>query len=142
MRRGFSLAELAIGLAITAVLLGLGLPRLTGILDWIAADRAARDVTTAIAVARATAVAQDERIRVTIAMDSLRVERWVDGVWRPRQAWPGPAAYDVALEVSNPEIVFVPLGMAWGVSNTKVVLRRGSQVETITVSRLGRVKRW
>lgn len=142
MRYGFSLPELTIGLVICAVLLGLGLPRLTGVLDWVAADRAARDVTTAIAVARATAVAQDWRTRVTIAADSLRIDRWEDDVWRPRQAWPGPAAYDVALKVSNPEIVFMPLGMAWGVSNTTVVLRRGSQVETITVSRLGRVKRW
>jgi prepilin-type N-terminal cleavage/methylation domain-containing protein len=142
MRRGFSLPELAIGLAICALLLGIGLPHLAGMLDWVAADRAARDVTTAIAVARATAVAQDERTRVTIAADSLRIDRWSGDTWLRRQSWPGPEGYGVALEVSNPEIVFIPLGMAWGVSNTKVVLRRGTQVETITVSRLGRVKRW
>jgi prepilin-type N-terminal cleavage/methylation domain-containing protein len=142
MRNGFSLPELAIGLAICALLLGMGLPRLAGTLDWVATDRAARDITTAIAVARATAVAQDERTRVTIVADSLRIDWWDGDTWRPRQAWPGPDGYGVALEVSNPEIVFIPLGMAWGVSNTRVVLRRGTRVETITVSRLGRVKRW
>jgi len=48
----------------------------------------------------------------------------------------------VALEVSNPVVVFDPIGLAWGLSNTKVVLRRGVRSETITLSRLGRVKRW
>jgi hypothetical protein len=44
--------------------------------------------------------------------------------------------------VSNPLVVFGPTGMGWGVSNTRITLQRGSQVETITVSRVGRVKRW
>jgi hypothetical protein len=48
----------------------------------------------------------------------------------------------VALEVSNPVVVFEPIGLAWGLSNTTVVLRRGTHVATITISRLGRVKRW
>ena len=44
--------------------------------------------------------------------------------------------------MSNPEVVFGPTGLTWGVSNTKVVLRRGTQVEVLTVSSVGRVKRW
>ena len=58
------------------------------------------------------------------------------------RCWPGPAARHVALEVSNPEVVFDPIGLAWGVSNTKVVFRRGTDVEMLTVSSVGRVKRW
>jgi hypothetical protein len=48
----------------------------------------------------------------------------------------------VQLDVSNPVVVFDATGMGWGGSNTTAVLRRGSQVETITISRVGRVKRW
>ncbi|HKC39250.1 MAG TPA: type II secretion system protein [Gemmatimonadales bacterium] len=142
MARGFSLIELVFVLCIIALLASIGLPRLQPFLDRIAADRAARDVTTALAVARHGAVLQGMRARLTIDADSLRIDRLEPAGWTPWRRWLGPAALRVDLAVSNPEVVFGPTGMGWGVSNTKVVLRRGSQVETITVSRVGRVKRW
>jgi prepilin-type N-terminal cleavage/methylation domain-containing protein len=142
MPRGFTLTELAVALAMVALFLAVGLPRLSGVLDWVAADRAAREVTTALAVARAAAVMRGTRTRVTIAADTLRIDRWEGTDWRPYQRWPGPITEGVMLQVSNPEVVFGPTGMGWGASNTKVVLRRGSHTETITTSRLGRVKRW
>jgi prepilin-type N-terminal cleavage/methylation domain-containing protein len=142
MARGFSLIELAFVLCIIAVLVSIGVPRLQPFLDRIAADHAARDVTTALAVTRHGAVLQGMRARLTIDADSLRIDRLEPAGWTPWRRWPGPSDDRVQLEVSNPEVVFGPTGMGWGVSNTKIVLRRGSQVETITVSRVGRVKRW
>ena len=56
MPRGFTLTELAVALTVAALLFAIGLPGLHGVLDWIAVDRAAREVTTALAVARAAAV--------------------------------------------------------------------------------------
>jgi prepilin-type N-terminal cleavage/methylation domain-containing protein len=142
MAKGFSFVEVVIVLLIVAVLAAVGLPRLGPFLDRIATDQAAREVTTALAVARHGAVLQGMRARLTIAADSLRIDRLEPAAWAPWKRWPGPADLAVGIEVSNPVVVFGPTGMGWGVSNTKVVLRRGSQVETITVSRLGRVKRW
>jgi prepilin-type N-terminal cleavage/methylation domain-containing protein len=142
MARGFSLTELTVAVTVAALLLAIGLPRLEGLLDWAAADRAAREVTTALAVARAAAVMRGTRARVTIAADTLRIDRWEETDWQPYQRWPGPISRGVTLEVSNPEVVFGPTGMGWGASNTRIVLRRGSYTETITTSRLGRVKRW
>jgi prepilin-type N-terminal cleavage/methylation domain-containing protein len=138
--RGFSLLELIIVLAVLAVVLALGMPRLGPALDRIATDGAARDVTTAIAVARTAAVLRGTRARVRIGGDSLRVDREGALGWEPYARWPGPDARGVALKVTNPELVFSPLGLGWGPANTKVLLRRGSQLETITTSRLGRVK--
>ena len=142
MYRGFTLAELVVTIAIVALVAGIGLPRLGHTLDWLAADAAARDVSTALAVARATATMQGIRTRVVIAADTLRLGRWEPPQWVRVRFWPGPAARSVALEVSNPEVVFDPIGLAWGVSNTKVVLRRGTDIEMLTVSSVGRVKRW
>lgn len=142
MAKGFSLIELAIVLCIIAALAAVGLPRLQPFLDRIATDRAAREVTTALAVARHGAVLQGMRARLTIAADSLRIDRLEPAGWTPWKRWPGPADLAVGIEVSNPVVVFGPTGLGWGASNTTVVLRRGSHVETITVSRLGRVKRW
>jgi len=142
MRRGITLAELAVVLAIVAIVTAITLPRLGGLLDWAAGNAAAQEVSTAMAVARRSALMQSTRSRAVIAADTLRIDRWLGDSWGPLHRWPGPNAHGVTLEVSNPEIVFDPIGLGWGVSNTKVVLRRGSHSEMITVSRLGRVKRW
>jgi len=141
MKRGFTLIELVVVLVILTVVIALGVPRLQPAFDRIATDGAARDLTTAIAVARAAAVLQGTRARLRIGVDSLRVDREGARGWEPYARWPGPGAAGVALAVTNPEIVFGPMGLGWGAANTRVELRRGSQLETVTTSRVGRVKR-
>lgn len=142
MRRGFSLPELLAVLAIIAIVTVLAVPRLGDVLDWVAVDGAAHDVTTALAVTRAAAVTQSTLARVAIVLDSLRIDIRVDGVWGPYRRFPGPAARGVQLEVSNPEVIFAPSGIGWGPANTTITLRRGDRMETVTTSRVGRVKRW
>ena len=141
MRRGFTLLELVVVLAIVAMLTTFAVSRLVPLVDWIAADGAARDVTSALAVTRTAAVLRGTRARLRIAADSLRIDRESPAGWEPYARWAGPASAGVTLTVSNPEVVFSPLGIAWGLSNTRIVLSRGSQIETITTSRLGRVRR-
>jgi prepilin-type N-terminal cleavage/methylation domain-containing protein len=142
MRRGFTLAELIMVLAIVAIVMAVTLPRVADVRDWIAVNTAAQEVTTALAVAQNAAIMHSTRARAVIAADSLRIDRWRGDTWGDLLRWPGPGQRGVTLEMSNPEVVFDPIGLGWGLSNTKVVLRRGTRSETITVSRLGRVKRW
>jgi len=129
-------------MAAVAVVTAVTLPRLGGVLDWLAVDNEAVRVTTALAVTRHVAIMRGARARLVVASDSLRIDRWDDRTWIPLLRWVGPREAGVRLEVSNPEIAFGPTGIGWGASNTTVVLRRGSRFETITTSRLGRVKRW
>ena len=142
MRGGFTLLEMVVVLAVVALLTTFVVSRLVPLVDWIAADGAARDMTTALAVTRTAAVLRGARARLRIAADSLRIDREGAAGWEPYARWAGPASAGVSLTVSNPEVVFSPLGIAWGLGNTRIVLRRGSQVETITTSRLGRVRRF
>jgi len=142
VRRGFTLTEMVVVLAVMALLTTIVVSRLVPLVDWIAADGAARDMTTALAVTRTAAVLRGVRARLRIAADSLRIDREGAAGWEPYARWAGPASAGVSLTVSNSEVVFSPLGIAWGLGNTRIVLRRGSQVETITTSRLGRVRRF
>lgn len=141
MRRGFTLIELVVVLAVLAVLATMTIPRCMPVVDWIATDGAARTMTTALAVTRTAAVLRGTRARLHIAADSLRIDCDAAAGWEPYARWAGPASSGVSLSVTNPDIVFGPLGIAWGLSNTRIILRRGSQSETITTSRLGRVRR-
>ena len=142
MRRGLTLVEIVVVLAILAIVTAITLPRLADVWDWLAVNTAAQEVTAAVAVARHSAVMQGTRARVQIAADSLRIDRWIGDSWGAVHRWPGPDRHGVTLAVSNPVVVFDPIGIGWGASNTTVVLRRGTRVEKITLSRIGRVKRW
>jgi len=141
MRRGMTLIELVVVLTILAVLTSFVVARLIPLVDWITTDGAARRVTTALAVTRNAAILRGTRARLRIGADSLRIDREGAAGWEPFARWAGPASAGVSLTVTNPEVVFGPLGIAWGLSNTKIVVSRGSQIETITTSRLGRVRR-
>lgn len=139
---GFTLLELMVVTCIAALLLALAIPRAAHFMDWLATERAVRDVTTALAIGRARAVAFGTRARISFSSDTLRIDRFEMSEWVPWWRTPGPASLGVTLQVSNPVVIFGPNGIGWGASNTTIVLRRGSQVETITTSRVGRVKRW
>lgn len=142
MRRGHTLLELAITVSLVGVVTAAALPRLLGWLDWIAVERSATELTSALVVARGAALTRAARTRLTIGPDSLRLDEWGDGTWVPVGRWPGPDRYSVAMTVSNPIVTFNATGVGRGAANTKVVLTRRLQIATITTSRLGRVKRW
>jgi prepilin-type N-terminal cleavage/methylation domain-containing protein len=142
MRRGLSLPELLLVLTIIGTMLGVALPRLGAWLDWVAVDAAAGEATMAIAVARQQAIMWGTRTQLVMRADTLAIDTLGPQRWSRWRAYPGPAARRVVVAVSNARIVFAPNGIAWGASNTTIVLRRGSRSETITVSRVGRVKRW
>jgi prepilin-type N-terminal cleavage/methylation domain-containing protein len=142
MPKGFSLLELVVVTCIAAILMTFWLPRAARLIDWLETERAVRDVTTALAVGRNGAVLRATRARVTFGTDTIRIDRFESHGWVPWWRTPGPASHGVVMEVSNPVVVFGPNGIGWGASNTRIVLRRGSQAETITMSRVGRVKLW
>jgi Tfp pilus assembly protein FimT len=141
MERGVTLLELALALAVAGFMLALSVPKLGRVLDHIATEAAARDVASALASAREAARDLGRRVRVrvtpdTVFLDTLGTVAWA--AWRTRQ---GPAARGVLLTTSNPMVTFAPNGLTWGVSNSSMTFRRGSQVETLVISRVGRIRR-
>jgi len=140
MRRGVTLLELAVVLALVGVLAGLALPAARRFADAIAAEHAARSIVAAHRVARFTAIMRSRRTLLTVGADSLTV-RAVQGtdtvtLWVHQ----GPAAHAVALTGPSYALGFAPTGLPLGVSNATFRLTRGSAVRRVVVSRLGRTR--
>jgi prepilin-type N-terminal cleavage/methylation domain-containing protein len=141
MARGFTLLEITIVLVIAGFVLVAAIRPLRPVLDHFTVDGVARDVTTLLATTRQTAVAQGKRARLRIMPDSLVIDTLGSTGWGVQRAWPGPSRRGVSVTATNPSVAFAPTGLAWGVSNSSITLSRGSHVETVIVSRVGRVRR-
>jgi len=138
MRRGTTLLELALALVIVGLLLGIARPRLGGLMDSLAVDRAAHEIIAAHRRARIVAVLRSQVVELTVDATALAI--------RPRGAaadlWsgPGPSASQVVLVGPQRRISFSPVGVSMGLSNASFRLSRGAVVRTVVVSRLGRTR--
>ena len=142
MQRGYTMLELAVVAGVVGVVMSITLPHFGYLLDRIAVERAATELTTALAVTRNRAVLRSTRARLVLSGDSLRIDEWADQGWQPALRWLGPDQHQVNINTSNATVTFDAHGIGLGVANTRVELWRGSQSATITMSRVGRVKRW
>lgn len=128
-------------LAVIGILAALAFPRVASVLDAMAVSRAATEAMSFYHTARFAAIFRAQRVRLEFKADSLRAtyEGLADSTFMVR---PGPARHGVTLTASRPVIRLQPNGLGWGAANTKLVLRRGLAAESLTTSRLGRLKRW
>jgi prepilin-type N-terminal cleavage/methylation domain-containing protein len=140
MRRGVTLIELVVVLAVVGLVMAWGLPQIAEWPDRLAVDGAAREMASLYAVARLAAVGRGTRVRIEFGPDSLRAvfEGARDSVFRVR---PGPAHWGVAFQASRRVIRVGAGGYGWGAANTTVTLTRGARRTALVISRLGRL-RW
>ncbi len=84
---------------------------------------------------------RSSRVRVEFDADSLRavLEDGSDSVVLARA---GPSRHRVTLAATRPVVRIHPNGLGWGGANTRIVLRRGAAAESLTTSRLGRLRWW
>jgi type IV fimbrial biogenesis protein FimT len=138
MRRGVTLLELALVLAIMGLLVGIAIPRFLQVADSLAVHHAALELVSAHRRARFSAILQNRMVELTIGADSLAIR--VPGA--PGDLWhaAGPAAEGVSLTGPTRPLVFSPVGLTVGVSNASFRLSRGAATRTVIVSRLGRLR--
>jgi len=136
---GFSLPEVAVVLAMMAVVLSIALHRFAALRDATSVRAATGDLGSACSLARQVAVSN--RRVVAIVLDTGRgvVEVRSGGARIARRDL--GAAYGVRLGANRDSAVFDARGLGYGLSNLSIAIRRGHFVDTLTMSRLGRV-RW
>jgi prepilin-type N-terminal cleavage/methylation domain-containing protein len=138
-RRGFSLPELTVALAMMAVLLSIALYRFTALRDATSVRAATADLGSAFSLARQLAVSKRHMVAIVVDTGRGVVELRSGGVRIVRREL--SASYGVHLGSNRDSAVFDARGLGYGLSNLSIAVRRGHFVDTLTMSRLGRV-RW
>lgn len=137
-RRGFTLLDQLLTLLVLGALLALGLQGVGALRDRLSVHAARRALTDALALAREHASAAGTRTAVRFESGGARVSVHV-GTDTVHQV-PLAARHGVQLVASRDSMAYMPSGLGFGAANVRLILTRGHAADTITVSRLGRVR--
>lgn len=139
MRRAYTLLETTIVLAIAAVMLALVAPRFSAARDRSAVRSALADLGSAFSLARQAAMTRRTLVAVVLdtAGGTVEVRSAGDRILRRELG----VAYGIVLGANRDSAVYDARGQGFGASNLSVTARRGRIVDTLSMSRLGRV-RW
>lgn len=137
-RPGYTLLELMIVVTIAGLVLMIAVPRTRAVLDGISVRSAAGDVIATMSYARSLALSGQEPVVVHVdsATGTLRVRRGGEVLHSRGIAH----AHGVRLAGTRDSLAYDPRGFGRGLANLSIVIRRGMAVETVFVSRLGRVR--
>jgi len=138
MRHAFTIIELTVTLCILSILSAIAIPWAGSILDRVQVMSAAIEIESLFSAARHIAVARAAHATVdidTIAR-SISVSVGSDTV-RKREIG---TAHGVQLSATRTRMSYSATGIGYGAANLSVVARRNRAVDTVFVSRLGRVR--
>ncbi|MGH7603239.1 MAG: GspH/FimT family pseudopilin [Gemmatimonadaceae bacterium] len=138
MRSAFTLIELSVTLCILGILSAIAIPRAATFLDRIRVDGAVTEIESLFGSARHIAIARagPTTVQIDTAGRAIYVSSGADTL---RRAEVG-VEHDVHLSTTRPFMTYSATGMGYGAANLSVVVRRNSAVDTVVVSRLGRVR--
>lgn len=140
MRRfAFTLLELVIVLSLVGLLMGLAAPRFSAMRDGASVRAAVADLAAEFSIARQSAITRRAPVAVVLDTTAGTVELRAGARSISRRQL--SALYGIVLRSNRDSTVYDSRGIGYGVSNLTVTVRRGSIVDTLTMSRLGRL-RW
>ena len=137
-RKGTTLVEQIMILVITGILAAIAVRSIGSALDALAVHATIREIKDVFSAAREYAVARGIRTAVQIEPWEARVSA-VAGI-ETVTVRPLGLLHQVALASTRDSMAYSPSGLGYGASNLRVIVTRHSSVETVTVSRLGRVR--
>jgi prepilin-type N-terminal cleavage/methylation domain-containing protein len=138
MRRGFTLPELVVVCSFIALLAGVALPRARHVLDGLRLRQAAHEVAGGVTLARAAAIRRGAFANLIVddSAGSVRVESDGETLWRRDLT----RNHGVFVRASRDTVPYAPTGLGFGLANSTIVVSIGERAETVTVSRLGRMR--
>jgi type II secretory pathway pseudopilin PulG len=136
---GSSLVELVVVVALIGLLVGIAVPRLRAATDRAAVRAAEQDASTFFGYARRLAVTR--RTSVAVLLDTTRGLLVAHSRGETLATRPLGPRYGVRLRATRDSMAFDARGLGFGAANLSMVVERGGNVETLFVSRLGRIRR-
>ena len=137
-RNAFTLVETTIVVALTALLTAITLPRASAFIDSIEVRGAVSEIEALFSLARHAAIARGSR--VTLEIDPARSMVWVRAGTETLRSRDVGAAHGVIFTANRTAITYSPIGVGYGAANASLIVSRGRVVDTVVVSRLGRVR--
>jgi prepilin-type N-terminal cleavage/methylation domain-containing protein len=138
-RLAFTLLELVIVLSLIGLLMALAVPRFSAMRDGASVRAAMADLSAVFSMARQSAITR--RTTVAVVLDTTLGTVELHAASRSFARHDLHAAFGIVLGANRDSAVYDSRGLGYAVSNLTVTVRRGAIVDTLTMSRLGRV-RW
>lgn len=139
MRRAFTIIETTITVCLICLLGAIGAPHISKLLDAIEVREASIEIETLFSSARHIAIARASQ--ATVEIDTARkVVSVLIGADTVRKRELG-VEHRVQLRSSRSSVAYSATGMGYGAANVTVVVQRNASLDSIVVSRLGRVRR-
>jgi Tfp pilus assembly protein FimT len=137
-KAGATLIELTIAVAIASALFAITIPRAGRFIDAIEVRGAVTEIVSLFSLARHAAISRGAQsvLSIDAAAGTVAVTVGAESV-RSRDLG---AAHGVVLTTNRSSITYSPIGVGYGAANFSLVVRRNSVVDTIVVSRLGRIR--
>jgi Tfp pilus assembly protein FimT len=137
-RAAFTIVESTLVIALIAALTAITIPRASGFIDGIEVRGAITEIESMFSLARHTAIARGSQISFDIdAPRGILSIRSGTEILRAREVG---AAHGVSLATNRTSITYSPIGVGYGAANFSLIVSRGRAVDTVVVSRLGRVR--
>jgi len=138
MRHAFTIVELTVTICILGVISAIAMPSVGKLLDSIHVHGAVLEVESLFSGARHIAIARSAQ--TTVDIDTVDQAIYVSvGVDTLRKREIGKD-HGVRLSATRVRMSYSATGMGYGAANLSVSVRRSSFVDTVFVSRLGRVR--
>ena len=137
-RFGFTLVESTVVIALIVALTAITVPRAAQFMDGIEVRGAVTEIESMLSLARHIAIARGSQIAfdIDVPRRSISIRAGTD-VLRTREVG---LAHGVTLSANRSSITYSPIGVGYGAANFSLVVSRGRVVDTVVVSRLGRVR--
>ncbi len=137
-RPGFTMVEQLLTMTVLAITAAISVASGAPLLDSAAVEAAAHEATTLFALARDYAIATGAPTSIRIDQSQQRI---IVHTTRDTLAVAHLSRASVRTTGTRDSMAYSPSGLGIGAANLQLTLSRGHRSDTITVSRLGRVRR-
>jgi Tfp pilus assembly protein FimT len=139
MRSAFTIIETTLAICLICILAAIAAPGISRLMDAIEVRESAIEIEALFSSARHLAIARGSQTSVEIdpARGVIAVTLNGDTL---RQREPGKE-HRVEITANRASVSYSPIGIGYGAANVTIVVKRNASLDSIVVSRLGRVRR-